>query len=509
MRYLLTLVFISTFAASSFAAERAPLGVNLTELNYYSSELPFINVMKHAAPWSSGKRDQPWVDAGPLKLSPMGDVLSLEPGQMAKTLILRTPSFPAGRYVLTWEGEGVVRTRFACKEIERRPNYILLGVWSSADGIQLELNWTNPQDPARNFKLIHQDHLDVAEAGQVFRPQFLDRWRGMKVLRFMDWQRTNNAPEPSWAARTTPGHFTQDRREGVAIEHMVDLCNALEADAWFCIPHLADDDYVRHFAELVHQRLNPQRKVYIEYSNEIWNYGFGQGTHCENMGLAKGLAKEGYPARLRYQAMRSVEIFNIFRDVFGEQKDRIVRVLGAQAAGLHTATTMLDFRDTARHVDAVAIAPYFGHELGTPAALSMTDEQLMNELSKAMKTQTFVWIDQYAKEMRRRGMALIAYEGGQHVVAYGENVNNETLTAKLTGLNRHPRMYDLYTAYLSKWGEAGGGVMAMFNSMGAYIKWGSWGLLEHEGQTEADAPKYRAVRGYMEDGDTTPGKPRS
>lgn len=53
------------------------------------------------------------------------------------------------------------------------------------------------------------------------------------------------------------------------MEAMLDLANRLDADPWFCIPHLADDDFVRRFAELVKQRLEPERSVYVEYSNEV------------------------------------------------------------------------------------------------------------------------------------------------------------------------------------------------------------------------------------------------
>lgn len=499
------LITLLTAACPAASPNPAPLGINLTELTYYSAELPFIDVMKHAAPWSSGRRDQPWVDAGPLKVSASGDVLSLASGagQMAKSLTLRTPHFPPGRYVLTWEGEGTVRCRFACKEIEREPGRIVLQVWSSEEGIEIDLNWTNPENPARNFKLIHEDHLPLAAAGKVFRPEFLERWRGFKVIRFMDWQRVNDTqrPPPEWATRTTPDHFTQARTEGVSLEHMIDLCNELEADAWFCIPHNAGDEYIRHFATLVRDRLAAGRKVYVEYSNEIWNQGFGQGTYCEKLGLSMRLASEPYPARLRYQALRSVEIFKIFHEVFGKQKERVVRVLAAQAANLYTATQMLDFRDTARHVDALAIAPYFGHEMGTPAVLKMTDAQLMDQLEKKMRTETFTWIDQYVKQMRSRNrgraIPLIAYEGGQHVVAHGEHADNEAITAKLTGLNRHPRMHDLYAAFLRKWSASDGGIMVLFNSMGRYTKWGSWGLLEHEGQPPDDAPKYRAAKEHL------------
>ena len=60
----------------------------------------------------------------------------------------------------------------------------------------------------------------------------------------------------------TPQHQTQSRDEGVSLEYMVELSNVLEADMWYCIPHAADDDYVRKAAELIKEKLHPDRKLY-------------------------------------------------------------------------------------------------------------------------------------------------------------------------------------------------------------------------------------------------------
>ena len=40
----------------------------------------------------------------------------------------------------------------------------------------------------------------------------------------------------------------------------------LEADPWFCMPHLADDDFIRRFATMVNERLDPSRFKYEEMS---------------------------------------------------------------------------------------------------------------------------------------------------------------------------------------------------------------------------------------------------
>ena len=485
-----------TFALAQTTAEPR-LGINLSEVCYWNSELVFLDVMKRASPWTSGQVDAPWMDAGPLNLSPQGHVLSLAPGQMAKCLTLRTAAYPAGRYILLYDGEGDLRVRFSCREVSREPGHIVMDVWSSAEGLEIDLYATNPANPVRNIRLTHENDLPLLEAGQLFRPEFLSRWNGMGIVRFMDWQRTNNAPHWHWPDRTTPAHHSQDHHHGVSLEHMIDLSNALKANPWFCIPHQADDIFVRGFAQLVQERLDPSLKVYVEYSNEIWNWGFGQGNYCQEMGLVNGMSTDGYTARLRYQAARSVEIFDIFHDVFAGETQRVVRVIAAQAAGLHTANTILDWGQTASKTDVVAIAPYFGHDVATTAVLDMTDDAVLDQLDQKMRSQTFAWIDSYAAEMSRRGIKLVTYEGGQHLAAVGEAVNNELLTERLTVINRHPRMHQLYTDYLNKWATVGAGPMVLYHSMGRYSKWGSWGLMEYHGQDPATAPKYKAAMEYL------------
>src|SRR5690606_11637529 len=103
--------------------------------------------------------------------------------------------------------------------------------------------------------------------------------------------------------------------------------------------------------------VDPDLRIWVEYSNELWNGIFEQHEYAQRRGEALGLS-EGFQAVLHYQARRSVEIFRIFEEVLGT--DRIVRVMAAQASNRWVAEVLLEFEDTASHTDALAIAPYFG-----------------------------------------------------------------------------------------------------------------------------------------------------
>jgi len=105
----------------------------------------------------------------------------------------------------------------------------------------------------------------------------------------MDGQKTNGSDEVLWSDRKKHTHaFQNDNNGGVALEYMIELCNLLEADPWFCMPHKAagtgEDDYVTKFAQMVRDgdiangvtALHSEATIYIEWSNERWNIEFSQ-----------------------------------------------------------------------------------------------------------------------------------------------------------------------------------------------------------------------------------------
>jgi hypothetical protein len=92
----------------------------------------------------------------------------------------------------------------------------------------------------------------------------------------------------------------------------------------------------------------------------------------------------------------------------------------------------------------------------------------------------------------------MAYEGGQHLVGHGGAENNEKLTQLFHAVNRHPKMKALYLRNLKDWEDAGGDLFCVFSSVGRPSKWGSWGVLEYAAQDPAQAPKYQALREYLD-----------
>ena len=65
-------------------------------------------------------------------------------------------------------------------------------------------------------------------------------------------------------------------------------------------------------------------KIYVEYSNEVWNGQFKQSKYAGEQGQKLGFGEKPWEAAWHYTAYRSVEIFRIWEDVFGG-RERLVR----------------------------------------------------------------------------------------------------------------------------------------------------------------------------------------
>lgn len=479
--------------------------MNLSGPADWNSEVPFVDAFRMARPWISQREGGSWGSGPALDLDEHGWVRRLEPGCYAETLLctIEGGHYPSGRYTVLYDGEGDLRLAGSGTVTSAQPGRIEVNVDSSKGTLFLQLRRTNPDNYVRNIRVILPG-FEATYRQNPFHPAFLQRWRGVAVLRMMDWMHTNNSKVERWKDRPRPETATFSDR-GVAAEVMVDLCNRLNSDLWVCIPHKADDDYVRGLAALIRDRLKRQLRVYVEYSNEVWNGQFEQARWAAEQGRRLKLGGDGlndWDYQWHYTAYRSLQIFGLFEKAFGERK-RLVRVLASQAANDYVAQRILSFQDAGRKCDALAIAPYFGltptptgDQWGNPSAKTVLDwglDGVFQHLQEKVIPETSEWIGKHKRLAEQYGIALIAYEGGQHLVGIQGAENNEDLTRLLIAAQADPRMGDCYQRYLNVWKQNGGGVFCHFSSVAPNSKWGSWGLLQFMDDDPARSPKLQAV----------------
>lgn len=475
------------------------VGINLHGPCDWNTELPFVDVFRMSRAWISQREGQGWGKGPALQLDEHGWVQRLEPNCRADTPVcmIEGNHYPSGIYTVYYQGQGKIDFWNAGKLVSQRPGELKVQVDASRGAVWLRLSATDPNDPVRDIHMIMPGFEETWQE-EPFHPVFLQRWQGFDTIRFMDWMRTNQTTIAQWSDRPTVGDMTFSDK-GVALEWMIDLANRLHANPWFCLPHLADDDYVRHFAQQVKEQLAPDLKVYLEYSNEVWNGQFPQSRYAGQIGQKLGLGDKPWEAGWRYTARRSVQIFRIWSEVFGGH-DRLVRVLPTQAANPYVSRQILGFEDAAKEADALAIAPYLsmvvparGEGLTADVVATWSLDQVFGHLQQTVLPQTEKWLAGQKQAADEYGVKLIAYEGGQHLVGHAGGENNQELTALFQRANADPRMGRLYRQYSDAWDQVGGDLFCTFSSVGTWSKWGSWGLLQYYDDDPATAPKYQAV----------------
>jgi len=485
-------------------AARPRLGMNLNGPADWNTELPFVDVFRLSRPWISQKQGAGWGQGPELEMDDHGWVKRLKPGCWAETPLCTIDGghYPGGKYSVLYDGRGQLDFHNA-RVVVAGPGRIVIDVNPDRGAFWLRVKKTDPQDYVRNIRVIMPGFEDSYQENP-FHPTFLKRWDGVACLRFMDWMHTNGSKIRTWSQRPKPGHATFSEK-GVALEVMIDLCNRLKSDAWFCMPHQADDDYVRRFAQMVKEKLDPELKVYIEYSNEVWNNMFPQTRYSWEKAKELGIGPKERPweGGGMYYARRSVEIFKIWEEVFGH-RERLVRVLAWQSGNTWwMERIVLPYQDAYKHADAISIAPYIGMNvpnqgkgLTAGKVAGWTVDQALDHLEEKALPKSIEAIRATKQVADKYDLTLTAYEGGQHMVGVGGGENNEKMTRLFHAANAHPRMGKIYEKYYDAWTDAGGDLFCYFSSVGRWSKWGSWGIMQFYDDDPAKSPKFMSTIGW-------------
>lgn len=499
LRSTIRLLITATLLTIVTPAPAAPrLGTNLSGPADWNTELPFVDVFHFSRAWISQKKNQPWGKGPALALDPNGYPTKLDPDCSAETPLctIQGNHYPAGAYTVLYDGDGSLEFSNATI-LASSPNKLTIQPNPEKGGFFLRISQTNPQNHLRNIRVI-MPGFQNSYTQNPFHPAFLKRWQGIASLRFMDWMETNGSKISSWSQRPTPQHATFSER-GVPLELMIDLANRLKADPWFCMPHLADDDYVSNFAQLVKAKLDPSLKVYVEYSNEVWNGQFPQSRYAGEQGQKLKFAEKPWEAAWKFTAHRSIQIFTIWETVFAG-KDRLVRVLPSQAANPYVSEQILAFNDAYKNADALAIAPYIscnvplqGQLLSAAQVQTWTLNQILDYMQTQALSESIRWVQSQKKTADKYNLKLIAYEGGQHIVGIAGAQDNPTLATLFLTANAHPRIGLIYQQHLNAWSAANADLFCHFSSVSSWSKWGSWGVYQYYDEDPAKSPKFMAL----------------
>ncbi len=473
-------------------------------------------------------------------------------GQTAATSIFTNLAgkYPTGTYHVFYDGVGSLNYSGGTRDAgASNAGHDVVTVTNNTSGFGYSITSSNPSpNHIRNIRVI----IPGGDCGDVFVPadtasdctnsarfrpnyqtyveqpfysRFLKLYRPYKAIRYLNVLLPDQGsqggailttPRP-WSARVKMTDAIWLRR-GVPVELLVKLANTLHADPWFTIPHLANDlisdnpsdPYVRQFATYVRDNLNTDLKAYVEYSNEVWNGMFESSRHATQKGQDLGLstADNKNLGSLRYQSQQSVKLFKIWNDVYGGRSKRIVRVIAAQGTvGMsegepYAAKNLLDWQEAYKAADALAVPEYFNalpQDQATVAAYTL--DQLFAYIKETLIPRNILVTKDNAAAAKKRGLELIAYEGGQHLVELGDFQKNTNLNSLYNAANRDQRMGEAYAQLLNGWRENGGHLFVHFLNVSQQASgaFGRFGALESMLQDPAVSPKYQALMTFIAD----------
>lgn len=526
---LVTLLIHSSIYAQTTLNDSCKLvfGINLNGITDYATELPFVDLMKNCREWYTKDANNPngseWNTeaADSLTYRPDGyptHIPQVVAGhtyqQQVATVWGWTEGWESGQYAVLFDGTGTLDFWGGFTDlVQTSPNrYTFNFNFSNENGHILEMIILSSaaSDPVHNIRIMKCEYESTYQT-QPFNPHWISKLLLFKSVRFMDWGSTNNfgLANPwewettklyNWSERSVMNYYTWTHSRGIPYEMMVKLMNDYDLDGWVCVPHNASNDYIQNMAQFFHDNLEPQRTLTVEYSNETWNWMFGQTQWlyhygCELQGV---IWPEGIAPYIQ-------NCLDIWTNVYQDSPNRIIRTIGLQTGWVDVSNRIVTNVQRSSF-DAIAPTFYFGlcdstleaqlDQLGANATVAdvawrVRQSRRVNEMVDIQNIKT--WIsDKLNAPMR-------FYEGGQHITPTPFGVK-PTYEQALLDIQRDTAMYNLYNEWFDFLRTIQTGSTPLqcmhFSFIGSRsAQYGSWGILEtmYQDTSVIYAPKYKAV----------------
>jgi len=515
------------------------IGLNVWFLSDWDGSFAFVDAMKQARPWQDA---EDWHN-------PVAGIDALGwPTADASTVVCTgTPAQVNGTYKLVFNGQADVSMMWASGSVTHQvydaPSNtttadVTYSITSTASVGLVLRNTKRTAARATNtgFANMHLYRPGYATDGSaLFTTPFLNALGKTSAVRMMDWTATNQNLVQHWGDRRTPRHMSKaglaytgpggaawDSSEtGVALEHQIQLANALHSDCWINIPVVADDDYVQKVAlalrygtdgtnpytspqaSPVFPPLDPSLRVYLEYANEVWNFAGGFDCFGVIHDIVKSLpaghmlplyAPEGsgeYQLLYCYPAYRMAAISDIFRAIYGDASmmNRVRPLIMTQQGNANgTLSLALGWLDAYAHAQSREVGSYVygaggsGYYNGNNSPVPAADQgnaNLFFATGNYPDTRAIKGIGVDAVWAANYGLKRIAYEGGESLDNYSD--------ANARTINGDPRMQDLVVKTHDAWSAQGGDLLMYYTLCGP----SSWEFTPDIATT--NTPKFKGI----------------
>jgi hypothetical protein len=520
-----TLFSIISFFSIYLFAERADLGINLLWPTDWCQHHAFADIIRTSRVWNylgtwdplpEGEKDaQGW---------PLVDA----------TLFLWANREMQGTYRLSFTGEADVsiggggagaNIQNVTYDSTSNRTTGIINIFSQ-DTENFWINFENTAGGVSNVKLMRPLFPGSAESypdSVTFTNAFKNSVEPFSTIRFMQFTGTNFSRQKTWDDRRRHDYYTFndediDGGDLASWECVINMANELNKNAWINVPRWVDDDYVRQLAILFrdgneftnYQGLDENLYLYVEYSNEIWNYnqneyrdsavdvvlndGDPENINFDNRSLEE--ASNGWIWAWRRPGARAVQISNIFREVFGDDAMMIhVRpVLCWQGVRHITSWSPLEYIEMTQvnpvnyYLYGGGGTTYYSPDMDTPGLT-------LDEYWESQSMNTDWWRDTWPDGLGKGsmmynsficnlyGIKRLAYEGGPNFDP-GMPGNNDSV-AELAYSD--PRMRDEIIEHHNAWMNWGGELSVYYVLTNNYL----WGFMDNIYDTTH--PKYQGI----------------
>ncbi len=445
--------------------------------------------------WDSGLANtMPQDDAGYPASIPFNHPVTGEPQIVAFTVGGYNGNYRAGEYVMLYDGEATFNfvEWTATTVTATSPGRIEFNVDAvNENGIHIEITSTNSNNPIHNIRILEREFEENYITDKLY-PSFVAKSNEFEALRFMDWVHTNHHPIVEWNQRTSPQFHTQNVDEkGMSWEQLITISNILQKDVWINVPHQADENYIDQMATVFRDQLDPSLTIYLEYSNECWNWIFDQTYWLDEVA-----PHNNYSLNYGYYSHRVFERWDM---IFSGQEDRIKTVLGGHDYFVIEAMDIIEDLGGTDLVDLVSYPGYVAlnesdYEVLNSLGASATASDVMEMLENNMEDQ-FYWMQQFKTLVADvYDKDFVMYEGGQHLTPEWFGLDTSYNQA-LYDAQIHEDMFTFYQDMLSYYQETLDIKLFMNYVLASPQEnaFGSWGLLENYFVDAPYPPKWNAV----------------
>ena len=501
------------------------MGVNIGGVEDWATDRIFADAMKSARrPSTLGSHEgTPPIDSKGWPASDSSIVLWHGIGNMN------------GAYRLSFTGQADISTIWGAATIQNKvytsatnTTTAKITYWPG-DGSGLLLNLANTRRSAgsalntgiTNIKLMRPivpGSTTSYDPAVTFTQPLKDLVSKFSVVRMMDATGSNGDTDLNgvWSNRRPADYASQaaiGTSRGMAWEYAVQFWNETDKDAWVNIPFPANDEYVTQLATMLKSTLEPGRKIYLEYSNELWNtWGPFPGVANRDAAVTEVQANPNSPLNYddvypsqdnigwelarRRVALRSVQVSNIFRNVFGDSQmmTRVRPVLMSQLGWTEgwlarELDYIEDYFNSTTYQSTPRPVSYFLYGAGGSAyedpnwtiGNNITVDQIFATMPHNLDTyirRDMDWVASF-------GLKRIAYEGGPSLDNVVNNLGVPTSTLESAWAD--PRMRTELVQNHNTWTAAGGDLLMYFASTGGC----QWGLTKDP--FTLDTQKMRAI----------------